>query len=651
MFSKTANSVEITAKSDLRNKGNFIISIVMAWSMVYAVGSDWTVQRPALPEARSLWGYVYQLLARTASAFTMEPLVAAVLFVASAWLMYRLLTFNRKLAFVEVLVCGIVGLLSFLCEFFRQTETLTAITSNAFQFIKTLICMAGWLGWFYAGYGLFVRSIQWIEERVWLPNWQVEAEKHWFWFAFTVLILLWLPHLIAKYPGVFIYDLREAMFQASGKYIRTEQQPIFVTLLIGLFNRIGQWSENPNIGYALFMALHVAGLAAVLAYSLTILRKLGLSFGFRFMTLLVYGIVPAYVGWVTALGKDTLYLIAFLLLASEMLLAVFDSRTFLSSVKDIAIFFVSHLLLILFRRNGVGTVIVSMATSILLLWRNVGWKKGLCWFAACTVGLGLSLGVYEGIMKLGKFEKFSAKDAFAIPFQQTSRVFTLHEAEMTDADKVIVDHVMDYSRISTTTDWSKAERAVHSFRFDSTDDDLNAYFALWRKQLSEYPLEYFEAWLGVNEALFDPRVDGSVYWSLTDNTYTDYVYKHSFNDMSIYNAEELKPLLEPQRLATEWYFDFPKIPLLGLSCNIGFCMILLAFQFAFLLRCGKHWTQVLVLAPSIAVAGMCSLATPLIYLRFALPFVCAVPLQMAAACLSFRKEQKEKQANAIDSQS
>ena len=648
MFSKAANSTELCAENSGKKKEKLFLSVLLALAMVYAAGADWTVQRPALPEARSLWGYAYQLLARTAAAFTMEPLTAAILFAAAFWLLHRLFTSGRRLAGVELFLCGLTGLISFLCEFFRQTESLTALTANAFQLAKVLLGLTGWLGWFYAGYGLFLAALRWLEDRTWSPRWQKKAEKHWFWFAFAAILILWLPHLIVKYPGVFIYDLREAMFQASGKYVRTEQQPVFVTLLIGFFDRVGQWAGNPNTGYALFMALHVAGLAAVLAYSLTVLRKLGLSFGFCFFTLLFYGIVPAYAGWVTALGKDTLYLIAFLLLTVEMVQAVFDTDAFRTSPRDVAFFFLSNLMLILFRRNGVGTVVLSMMAMVLLLWRTNGWRKGLCWLGACVLGLGLSLGVYEGIMKLGGFETFSAKDAFAIPFQQTSRVFTLHDAEMTEADKNVVDRVMDYGRISTTTDWSKAERAVHSFRFDSTTEELNAYFALWRRQFFDYPLEYFEAWLGVNEVLFDLRVDGSVYWSLTDNTYTDYVYRHSFNDMTIYNAQELEPLLEPQRLATEWYFDFAKIPFFGLSCNIGFCMILLVFQFAFLLRSRKNWVQVLATAPSVAVAGMCSVATPLIYLRFALPFVCAAPLLTAAACLSFRKEKQEKPASAFE---
>ena len=77
MFSKEVRSNRGKTESAGKKWGIYFFSALLALAMVYAVGADWTVQRPALPEARSLWGYAYQLLARTSAAFTMEPLTAA----------------------------------------------------------------------------------------------------------------------------------------------------------------------------------------------------------------------------------------------------------------------------------------------------------------------------------------------------------------------------------------------------------------------------------------------------------------------------------------------------------------------------------------------------------------------------------------------
>ena len=54
-----------------------------AWLIAMTLGMDLAAVRPAKPEARDLFGYVYQLLARTFASLKMDQIALAALFAAA----------------------------------------------------------------------------------------------------------------------------------------------------------------------------------------------------------------------------------------------------------------------------------------------------------------------------------------------------------------------------------------------------------------------------------------------------------------------------------------------------------------------------------------------------------------------------------------
>ena len=76
--------------------------------------------------------------------------------------------------------------------------------------------------------------------------------KRAFWLSFAVILLCWVPILLALFPGVTGYDMQSQVYQnLTGEYVNGH--PIAHTLLIGLFYRLGEWLfANSSLGIGLY---------------------------------------------------------------------------------------------------------------------------------------------------------------------------------------------------------------------------------------------------------------------------------------------------------------------------------------------------------------------------------------------------------------
>lgn len=100
--------------------------------------------RKALPDAQSLFGYVYQLIARTFASLEVDRLAAALLLAACLWLCRRFLF--RKPAGTgvgEYGLCAFFSLMTLLCTAVRTQDTVAVLWDNAFQVCKAGLFLAG----------------------------------------------------------------------------------------------------------------------------------------------------------------------------------------------------------------------------------------------------------------------------------------------------------------------------------------------------------------------------------------------------------------------------------------------------------------------------------------------------------------------------
>mgnify|MGYP000964676723 CR=1 FL=1 len=209
------------------------------------------------------------------------------------------------------------------------------------------------------------------------------------------------------------------------------------------------------------------------------------------------------------------------------------------------------------------------------------------------------------------------QDVYSIPLQQTTLVAARNYDDIPQDEAEVINRVADYELISQRAGSWFADAVKDTYRQTATKADPEAYLKVWFKQLVRYPVDNLDAILIMNSVLFDLQSNRPMYVSLTDNTITSTVYPYSYNDMTLYDSEAIKPLNSAQRLLTQWYFSFDDIPLIGWFASMGFTANMMLLMLYLLWRNGKK-QMLIVFIPSVVTFIGCLFA-PVAYLRYALP--------------------------------
>lgn len=612
-----------------------LILLAGAFFCAIAPMMDLSVQRKLKPDAFDVGGYLHQAIGRAFEAFEGAPIVLTVLFLGMLWLLKRYL-FHKPVdtGVGEYLICGFFALMQLLCTAVRQTGTIQVLYENVFQILNAAIFAVGM-------YLLLLCALRGLHELIcggvcfgslsggpsglsWA--WRQEG-RHPFLFPLAVLSIAWLPHLIIRYPGQLTIDTVLQFHQYWNWRPRTTPHPPWGTVIYGELINFGLHTGCMNLVYFAFTLVKTAIFLAILAYSLLVMHKRGVPRWIWLLALGLYAVSPIYVGWTTAISKDSAYLILCMLAGTLLLEAIGEEKGMAPS--RLVVLGICLSLLMLVRHNGIMIVLPILAVLVLnATFKRRGRRSAvLALYAVMVVAVGI--GVEEIIIRSMDIQRVRLDDWLSIPLQQTARVVIRHGDELPDEEKRLIGAVIDYDAISENYIPNNSDGIRWSAPEGRKDEDIRMYFKeVWIKQLVRYPADYLDALLGMNGVLFDLQSNAPLYMSLTDNTLDDHVYQHSFNDMWYYNREELLPLNSLQRALTEWYFRFSELPVIGPFASMGFCMLLM-LSLVYLCVVERRWRALLVMLPGL-ITGIAGLFCPIVYLRYLLPMVGGVPLWLAA---------------------
>ena len=607
-----------------------ILVVGCAFCMAVAPGMDFTVQKKALPDGTGIVDMLYQTLARTTAAFSTQSIALAVLLIVFLVLANRTLFHKPNRAGLgEYLLCLFLSGMMLLNQGIRNGDSVALLYRNSFQVIKSALYLTGM-------YGIFLVALRELNAMLsapprWLQNpaFKRVADRQTYWRLCLLLGLFWLPQIFIKYPGVLMWDTFHQIKQFIGDYARTSNHPPFGTLLYGCMAKLGMLLGNVNIVYFMCTLLQAGAFIAVLAYSLTAMQRFHVPAWVRLGAFLLYAVSPCYAGWATVLCKDTLYLILCLMIGTLLLEFALIGLPFVRNRRKMALLSLCMVLLWLTRYNGALVVLgVYSAVLVALMVRKTPKKTVLRMLAYALVTVTLGAGGNEALLRALHVQKIYMYDVYSLPFQQTALVAAKHRDEIPAEEAAVINRVVDYDLIATRAGSWYADSVKDTYRQSATQADRNAYLRVWFGQLLRYPLENLDAALIMNGVLFDVQDNRPMYISLSDNSLTDAVYPYSYNDMTLYNSKEIEPLNAAQRMLTQWYVSFDDLPLVGWFASMGFCTVVM-LMLLYLAFVNRRRQALWVFIPSVITLVGC-LFSPVAYLRYALPYVCSLPLWFAA---------------------
>ena len=447
----------------------------------------------------------------------------------------------------------------------------------------------------------------------------------------SLLMLFWLPPVIAAYPASISYDAYSQFAQYFGLTELTTRHPVAHTFLMGSIVSLGS-RINGNFGLFLFVLLQLLVFSLVQGYLFKLLSDFNAPL-WLFLSVFGIGIVsPYYFAYIPTLLKDNLFSYFVLLLVIELAYFVDDGNRYFKSTRHILLYFISATGTWLFRNNG---KYIITATSIAIVAHAVktsgkdhfGSRKKTVSRCLLTVVLPIvvSLGINSYMTTKYEAEPGSIAEAFSLPFQQTARYVQIYKNEITEEEAAAIDAVLDYRGLAAKYDPRISDPVKRTYKRDSELSDLACYFRVWLRQFTKHPATYCSATLNQNYYLFYPFIANNMVYTRMGTSYkwqTDVL-------------EKLNTAIEEQReqrggTLESLYQTLFYLPFFGLMIHPATYTILSLWLVVS--ACNKKKKNYMLIALPSILSILIVVAAPAIQgiPRYAFPIIYAAPVLLSA---------------------
>lgn len=452
-------------------------------------------------------------------------------------------------------------------------------------------------------------------------------EKKCFIKSFIFIGIMWTPHLIIRFPFVLPIDGEVCLLQYYGVRDYTSQHPIIYTQLLGRFSDFGNSLGSPTIGLTILASIQVLCLLLVLAYTVSTMEKFGLPRWWVFGTLILFSVVPIFVGYSTSLIIDIFYNTAMLLLMNELAWYIFKADFYKSSPKH-PILTVVAVLGMFFRQNGfhvvvVVTLFIMCREVYLILHKEQTIRWAILIFALLTVPLCVGKLNTAYLYQKYDVKQVSKRALFALPSQQIARYMIYHGDDLSDEELASIQAVITYKPEEYAEHYKpyNYDGVKHGFNNNATSKELYGFLRTWVKLFFRHPATCINATLTQTYCLFSPLQTNAKYHIGVKERVTsikDPDYTQVYQALSVNKAQK--------RELKTYYLNFCNIPILGLYVNQGVTdfLLLVVCLYALCRKNGKLLLLGLPLLLTLAITfiGPAVLGHP----RYTFPIVYAAPL-------------------------
>ncbi len=383
-------------------------------------------------------------------------------------------------------------------------------------------------------------------------------------FAFAVLLVAWLPYLIAFFPGIMTYDTVWELFQAMGsgslvmgrEYPSAENgafsdhKPLAHTLLIGLLFRLGSSFGSQTTGIFLITLLQYVlmafAFARVVSYAYSVKKKTSIFV----CTLVFFSFFPLFPFYAVSPFNDCVAVAFFSLWAIEFSKAVESKGDYLKNRKASVFMIVLAILASLFKKTNIYIIVLCCFVSLFFFRGNL--FKGLAQLLipACTCVILIPSVIYPALNVISG----DKGEVLGTMLQQTVSYSIDHESELDVDERRTIGKMIDLDKAiqgykATTFDYAK----FYYLNSESTSE-LFDYLLLWAQQGLDDPLCYLRSFIMVEYPWFYPSLSIDLYGinydatinavAIDNSVYTNGVSLKIADSFDFFAPQELEPLRE-----------------------------------------------------------------------------------------------------------
>ena len=392
------------------------------------------------------------------------------------------------------------------------------------------------------------------------------------------LLVLWMPWLLAYWPGFVFSDTLSSFAQIQGTAALSNHHPIFFTGLIGAGIRIAHsLGLSSTAGVGIFTSFQMIFQALCYSYLFAWMRKrLGVPKIYICLAISMFGLSPYFASFSIALWKDPIFssaLIAISILLAEIVLRIKHGDKHVGAFRYLmlaALMVVASLI----RNNGPIIVAAVAICSFVYGLFNKRLLKQLIVVSSLSVGVvALCLVVTGPVYKNMGVVPTEKVESLGVPLNQMARVAALN-GDMSDSDRDYMNSVLPLEQYSykyrpTCTDLLKWDPEFNPKPLE------NDFWLHWLSMLIRNPRVYFEAW----------ELQTFGFWTVNVPAVNSYD-NNIGGGVPRLSDEEVSPGIRPHSLfGLSALRDYLPYEQQFISCGVLFWLYLLAF----IIACWLGW--------------------------------------------------------------
>lgn len=426
--------------------------------------------------------------------------------------------------------------------------------------------------------------------------------------VWLLIFLLWLPILLACWPGVATYDINAQLEQIAHRTYSSHHpvaHTLFLEFCLKTVEHLGGGKSHGILLYALLqMGIMTGAFAGTVCYMLY--RKMpkiwcGIVF-------LWYSLFPIHALFGVITTKDSVFSVCFLL--SVLCIMQMREESFWK-YRGWKIFTgIVFVMMSIFRNNGYYVFL------ILIPFLGIACRKHIKQLLVILVVVIALVQFYRGPFSNAlDVRPGDIREMLSIPIQQIARVYQLHQADLNTKDKRLILELIEEKQL-IHYDSHKSDTVKAGFRTEVFQKNVKTYIDLWCGLGSKYWQEYLDAFFAMSYGNYYPKDN------LPDaQVYRVYLELRSRTDVTIESKIPwLFKQLEEVCLSSSYY----RIPGVYLLFSYGFAFWIVLFAFGKLVIEREYEKAPPFIAIFLLYATI--LAGPVALLRYMYPIMICVPL-------------------------
>ena len=412
----------------------------------------------------------------------------------------------------------------------------------------------------------------------------------------AIIFVAYIPYLLTYFPGVVTPDSLSQISQSAGIQPLSNHHPILHTFVISIFVKIGSLLGNYNIGVALYSIVQMLALSGIFAYTIYYMSKKEIPLMFRIITFVFFALYPVHSMYSVTMWKDIPFAICMLWFVIVLNELITNKDKFLQSKKNLVLFAISILLVILFRNNGIYVIILT--APFIFVFAKQYYKQLLIVFASVILIYSV---LWKGIIfNLINIQEGSSVEALSVPLQQIARVMRDKEDELTEEERTIINKFWPNVKLGEIYDPKLSDNVKWSIDSKEFEENKMELLTLWFKMFFKYPGIYVESFLCNSYGYWYPEASNWVVSRVIADAQTEEQKELDIKQTPIIDGNIVKTM--------DSYTEKRNIPILSMMFSIGFAMWLVFTQITYIVY-KKQYKLLLIFAP-ILFLWLTNLASP-----------------------------------------